>query len=298
MKCASPCLKCLLSRAYQSLCLATNDAKRRREAMEAVTELIGKEFSKQAVPAVIGNKRERLIQKITGCKDYYSELKKRSNLEALKVLPTTEKYLEEEGNLKEKFRRACLISIAGNVIEFGVLGHDFTLEEPALEEFIETQKMGLDRLDEAYDFIKKEVKNILFLTDNAGEIVLDILLVKTLKEINPGVNVVVGVKSGPIMNDATMEDAKVSGMLEIADEVIETGSSSIGLNLEECSEEFIEKYYKSELIVAKGMGHYETMTEFIDELSCSVLFLFKAKCEPVAKHVGVEKGKGVALFIK
>lgn len=298
MKCAPSCLKCLLSRGYDSIRLATNDSKRRREAMEAITELIGKEFSKKAVSADLGNKRERLIQKITGCKDYYSELKKRSNLEALKTLPNAEKYLEEEGNLKEKFRRACLISIAGNVIEFGILGHDFSLEESSLEEFIETQQMGVDGLDEAYEFIKKEVKNILFLTDNAGEIVLDTLLVKTLKEINPRVNVIVCVKSGPIMNDATMEDAKVAGLLDIADEVIETGSSSIGLNLEECSEGFIEKYYRSELMVAKGMGHYESMTEFIDELSCSVLFLFKAKCEPVANHVGVDKGKGVALLIK
>ena len=265
--------------------------------MEAVTELIGKEFSKKAVAAVLGNKRERLIQKITGWKDYYSVLKKRSNLIALKVLSTAEKYLEEEGDLKEKFRRACRVSIAGNVIEFGILGHDFSLDESALEEFIETQQMGVDDLDKAYEFIKKEVKNILVLTDNAGEIVLDTLLVKTLKEINPGLNAIVCVKSGPIMNDATMEDAKVAGILEIADEVIETGSSSIGLNLEECSEEILEKYYKSELIVAKGMGHYETMTEFIDELPCSVLFLFNAKCEPVADHAGVEKGKGVALFI-
>lgn len=297
MKCAPSCLKCLLSRGYDSICLATNDSRTRRETMEAVTELIGKEFSKKAVAAVLGNKRERLIQKITGWKDYYSVLKKRSNLIALKVLSTAEKYLEEEGDLKEKFRRACRVSIAGNVIEFGILGHDFSLDESALEEFIETQQMGVDDLDKAYEFIKKEVKNILFLTDNAGEIVLDTLLVKTLKEINPGLNAIVCVKSGPIMNDATMEDAKVAGILEIADEVIETGSSSIGLNLEECSEEILEKYYKSELIVAKGMGHYETMTEFIDELPCSVLFLFNAKCEPVADHAGVEKGKGVALFI-
>ncbi len=266
--------------------------------MEAITELIGKEFSRHAVAADLGNKRERLIQKITGSKDYYSELKKRSNLAALKVLPNAEKYVEEEGDLKEKFRRACKVSIAGNVIEFGILGHDFSLEESNLEEFIETQQMGVNGLVEAYEFIKKEVKNILFLTDNAGEIALDTLLVKTLKEIDPRVNLVVCVKTGPIMNDATMEDAKVSGMLEIADEVIETGNSSIGLNLDECSEEFIEKYYKSELIVAKGMGHYETMTEFIDELPCSVLFLFNAKCEPVANHAGLEKGKGVALFIK
>jgi len=265
--------------------------------MQAVTDLIGKEFSKKAVAAVLGNKRERLIQKITGWKDYFSGLKKRSNLAALKVLPNAEKYVEEEGDLKEKFRRACKVSIAGNVIEFGILGHDFSLEESILKDFVETQQMGLDDLDKAYEFIKIEVKSILFLTDNAGEIVLDTLLVKTLKEINPGVNVVVCVKSGPIMNDATMEDAKVARMLKIADEVIQTGSSSIGLNLEECSEEFLKRYYKSELIVVKGMGHYETMTEFIDELPCSVLFLFNAKCEPVANHAGVEKGKGVAKFI-
>lgn len=297
MKCAPSCLKCLLSRGYDSIRLATNDSRTRREAMQAVTELIGKEFSKKAVAAVLGNKRERLIQKITGWKDYFSELKKRSNLAALKVLPNAEKYVEEKGDLKEKFRRACKVSISGNVIEFGILGHDFSLEESVLEEFVETQQMGLDDLDGAYEFIKNEVKSILFLTDNAGEIVLDTLLVKTLKGINPGVNVVVCVKSGPIMNDATMEDAKVAGMLKIADEVIETGSISIGLNLDECSEEFLERYYKSELIVAKGMGHYETMTEFIDELPCSVFFLFNAKCEPVANHAGVEKGKGVALFI-
>jgi hypothetical protein len=136
--------------------------------------------------------------------------------------------------------------------------------------------------------------SVLYLTDNAGEIVFDTLLVEQLK--NMGLTVPVAVKGSPIINDATLEDAEVSGMCKVADKVITTGTDSVGLTMDEVSAEFREVYNCVDLVFAKGMGYAETLTEY--KLKKPHVLLFRTKCNPVANFFGVPREKNVAKLMQ
>ena len=152
--------------------------------------------------------------------------------------------------------------------------------------------MVIDDVNKVYELTKK-AQTVLYLTDNAGEIVFDTLLVEQLK--NMGVTVIVGVKGGPVLNDATLEDAEVSGMSKIADKVITTGTDAVGLMLKEFSKEFLEVYDSVDLVFAKGMGYAETLTEY--KLKKPHVLLFRTKCNPVANFFGVPRDKNVAKLM-
>ena len=152
--------------------------------------------------------------------------------------------------------------------------------------------LAIDDISKIFDKAKNS-KQILYLTDNAGEIALDTLLVKELK--NLGAHVTVAVKAGPVLNDALLEDAKAVGMDKVADQVMVTGADSVGLFPDECSKEFLDLYRSVDFVVAKGMGHAETLTGV--ELPVPHALLLRSKCSTVAKHFGVQTGKNIAKFL-
>ena len=139
----------------------------------------------------------------------------------------------------------------------------------------------------------KTAKKVLYLTDNAGEIALDTLLVKELRNLEA--EVIVAVKEGPILNDALLEDAKIVGMDRIANRLMTTGADSVGLFPEECSKEFLDIYNSVDFVVAKGMGHAETLTEL--KLAVPHALLLRSKCSTVANHFGVPTGKNIAKLL-
>ena len=131
-----------------------------------------------------------------------------------------------------------------------------------------------------------ESKRILYLLDNAGEIVFDKFLMQMIKE-KYSVKIFAAVKSAPVLNDATLEDAEQIGLGEVA-EVITTGNDHIGINLDESSEEFLQRLYEADLIIAKGQGNYESITEFEHLLSKPIVYVLRAKCILVAESLGVQ----------
>jgi uncharacterized protein with ATP-grasp and redox domains len=201
--------------------------------------------------------------------------------------------ISRESSPELKFRKACLSAIVGNIIEFDLPDNPFKFTD--LDKLINQAEVDLAIDDIPQIFQKaKETNTILYLTDNAGEIALDTLLVQELK--NLGKNVTVAVKNGPILNDATIEDAKKVGMDKIANKVISTGSDSVGLFLEECSEEFLAIYRSVDFVIAKGMGHAETLTEL--KLSIPHALLLRTKCLTVANHFNVSTGKNIAKLLQ
>jgi uncharacterized protein with ATP-grasp and redox domains len=150
----------------------------------------------------------------------------------------------------------------------------------------------VDDIDKAYDLAKK-AQSILFLADNAGEIVFDTLLVEQLK--NMGVKVTYVVKGGPIINDATLEDVAVSGMDKLADEVLTTGADAVGLLVKEVSPEFLKVYNSAELVFAKGMGYAETLTEY--KLTKPHFLMFRTKCNPVANYFCAPRERNIAKLM-
>jgi uncharacterized protein with ATP-grasp and redox domains len=286
------CADCIVSRATAELMEATTNPALRFRAMIELLRLLGREFKPTAVPADLGTKRDRLIKRITGNNDPYKRSKRISNEKALKLLPYTRKIVEDGYTQQDRFKRACLCAIVGNIMEFDIPGHKFTFGS-LRKLFREAGKdLVIDDTNKIYELAKK-ANTILYLTDNAGEIVFDTLLVEQLK--NTGLTVIVGVKGGAIINDATLEDAEVSGMSKIADKIITTGTDAVGLAPKEFSQEFLEVYNSVDLIFAKGMGYAETLTEY--KLKKPHALLFRTKCNPVANFFGVPRGKNVAKLM-
>ncbi len=292
MKVEAECAACIINRASAEAIEATTNPALRFRAMTELLRLLNKEFRPTAVPADLGTKRDRLIKRITGNNDPYKRIKRLSNEKALKLLPYARKLVEEGYTQQDRFKKACLCAIVGNIMEFDIPGHKFTFNS-LRKDFREAGKdLVIDDIDKIYELAKK-ARTILYLTDNAGEIVFDTLLVEQLK--NMGVTVIAAVKGGPIINDATLEDVEASGMSKVADKLITTGTDAVGLVPKEFSAEFLNSYNSVDIVFAKGMGYAETLTEY--KLKSPHALLFRTKCNPVANFFGVLREKNVAKLM-
>ena len=287
------CISCLLNRGYLQIQEATGDEALEFKTISSILNFLAEEFKPTANPAYLGTKRDRLIRDLTRNPDPYQQKKQLSNQKALEVLPLAKNIISKESSSELKFRKACLSAIVGNIIEFDLPDNPFKFTD--LEKLIKQaeEDLAIDDIPEIFQKAK-ETNTILYLTDNAGEIALDTLLVQELK--NLGNNVTVAVKNGPILNDATIEDAKKVGMDKIANKVMSTGSDSVGLFPEECSEEFLTVYRSVDFVIAKGMGHAETLTEL--KLPVPHALLLRTKCSTVANHFKVGTGKNIAKLLE
>jgi hypothetical protein len=292
LKVEPECESCLLSRAQVQIYQATTNPALRFRCLAEIVKLLNREFKPNSVAADLGTKRDRMIRQLTGNYDPYLQSKKAANAKALKMLPHVKKYVESGNNQQERFKKACLCAIVGNIMEFDIPGHKFSLNNLASCIREAAKDLVIDDIDKAYALAKK-ANTVLFLADNAGEIVFDTLLVEQLK--NMGLKVIYVVKGGPVINDATMEDVEISNMDKLTDEVLTTGCDAVGLQKKEVSAEFLKVYDSAELVFAKGMGYAETLTEY--KLTKPHLLLFRTKCVPVANYFCVPRDKNIAKLM-
>jgi uncharacterized protein with ATP-grasp and redox domains len=268
------CFPCFLRQANIALSAGEADKDQWREVLKAVLEDIGDaEFHK--TPSHASTRMHRRIRQMLG-RDPFARLKSKYNDEALALLPL----------LKEKVRAssdplatAARLAIAGNIIDFGIF-RSVDIEgtvERALRE-----PLGVDHGEMLHHDIRK-ADDVLYLLDNAGEIVFDMLLIAELQKLGKKVTAVV--RGGPILNDATLKDAMHVG-LDTLCEVIDNGTDSVGTVLEEASPLLRERFGRSgTLVISKGQGNFETL---IHE-ERDIYHLFQAKCDVVADALGLER---------
>jgi len=286
MKVHYECASCFLRQAREALDLATEDIELKMEITEQINQLLCSEFRKGAVANRIGTKIHRTIKRQTGNQDPYYEQREKSDQIALQFLPQVEKILEKNGNLKNYLKA----SIAGNILDFGALGLNTDIEG---EVMLALQKvLSIDNSYELEQQLKK-AENVLYLADNVGEIVFDKLLIIKLLEYE--IDVTVALKEEPILNDACMKEALQVGLDEVA-HLTTIGTDSVGVIYQDLSEEFKQEFKEADLIIAKGLGNYEGLDEM--QLRDKPVFcLLNAKCEPIARDIGVKKGDNVVLML-
>ena len=292
MKVRPECAACLLGRGLEQLEQIGVDSETRFKTAQALLEMLDKKFGPEAVPGYLGTDRDRIIKVWSGNPDPYLNLKHRSNSQALDIEPAIQKIIDKYEDSYLRFRTAMIIAIVGNIVEFGILGYQFTFDEISNKIENGEQDLVIDDIENIFNIVKK-AKHLLYLTDNAGEIVFDKFLVNEIQQL--GVQVTVAVKGSPVLNDATMGDAEETGMIHVADQVITTGADSVGLILDEVSDEFMNVYKNSPLIIAKGMGHWETIPE--QNPSIPIIYLLRTKCQPVADSLNVPRHKNVAKLV-
>jgi uncharacterized protein with ATP-grasp and redox domains len=289
------CVSCLISRAFQEAQLSTTDLAIQLTAITQMVEILQKSLSSEnrmmRIPAYVGTIRDHMIQQVTGCPDPYALIKKQSNETALKLLPYLADFVEAPADPSLQFRRACLAASLGNVIEYGVAGHSVPWED--LESLIEKTEaeLAIDHISQVQKHVQR-AKSVLYLVDNAGEVVFDQLLVKVIANFGP--KVIVAVKGAPVLNDAMRSDASAANLDEYA-EVVSTGGGAVGVLPQWCAQDFLQLFSQVDLVIAKGMGHWETLPEF--DLPKPTAHLLRTKCEPVAHSLGVPKGRNIVKLL-
>ena len=270
------CIPCFVRQVLDSVRMTTDDEQIQEKVLREALYLGSKMDLSQSPPAM-AQKIHRFIREITGVKDPYLEVKNRFNKLALQMYPELKQQVETSA---EPLETAVRLAIAGNIIDFGV---NSVVEQSQVEKTIAeslTEPLDMEALEEFRE-ATSQAEDILYLGDNTGEIVFDRLLIEQL----PYEKITFAVKGGPILNDATIEDAQIVGLTDIVN-VIDNGSDAPGTILESCSEAFRRRFDKSDLIIAKGQGNYETLSN-IDK---NVFFMLQPKCVVLARHLGCEIG--------
>lgn len=277
MKTYLDCITCSLRQALDAARLATDDPVIHEQVMRHVLEYTRTmDFSQ--TPPEIAWQFHRWIRQLTGIADPYKTIKQQHNQLALELLDRLEPMVRDSDNPLET---AVRLSIAGNIIDLGV---KTSITDTDIQETIEhalDAPFAVELLDQLRADAQK-AEDILFLTDNAGEIVLDRLLLAQL----PTDKITVVVKASPIINDATIEDAEMAGITAMTT-VIDNGSDGPGTILRDCSDAFKQRLEKANLVIAKGQAHYETLSD----VPKNIYFILKAKCPVVAAHLGCETGQ-------
>ncbi len=252
--------------------MVTQNEVTQKKVLVKIAEVIPK-FSLNSTPPEMGRIIHRIVRQLTGSTDPYREIKKQHNKIALKLYPELKKKIVKA---KDSLFLAIKIATAGNVVDLGVKSTINIKDE--IEKIFHQDFAIFDYA--RFKKILKEVDQILYIGDNAGEIVFDRLLIENFKK-----KVTYVVRDKPIINDATLDDAFFCGMDEVA-RIISSGCDAPGIVLKDCSDEFLDHYKKAELIISKGQGNYESLSD----VQKPIFFLLKAKCPVVARDLGCRVG--------
>ena len=275
------CVPCSIRQVLDSVRMITDD-----EAMHerVLRELLGmwQRMDMQQSPPAMAQQIHRFLRQLTGVADPYLDVKNRYNLFALQLYPDLQKRVESSS---DPFETAVRLAVAGNIIDFGVNSsvEQNTVHEAIMRSLTEPIDRGaVHRLKVAVE----RAKEILYLGDNTGEIVLDRLLIEQM----PREKLTYVVRGHPILNDALMEDAQIAGLTDLV-EVIDNGSDAPGTILETCSEAFRGRFEQADLVIAKGQGNFESL----GDTRRAVFFLLRPKCAVLARHLGCDLGRLMVL---
>lgn len=263
--------------ARRTASLVTDDPAKFREIEKRIKSYL-RNVSLKRAPADLSTRTVEYAYKVTGCADPYLKLKKKYNRIAKKIYPELNEIVE---NADDPILMGLKVAVAGNIIDLGIL------PEFNLDKTIEKAIGGKFPLQSYREFRKLlgKTKKILYILDNSSEVFFDKPLIEKLVKRH---SVVAAVKSGPILNDATMEDAKAANLTRFV-KVITTGNSCLGVNWRKSSKEFKQAFINADLILSKGQANYETLEGM--KIEKPVFFLMQSKCPVVAKYMGAKLGE-------
>ncbi|MHA1132249.1 MAG: damage-control phosphatase ARMT1 family protein [Candidatus Helarchaeota archaeon] len=278
MKANLDCIPCFLRQALEAVRFITDDEIiQERVLRKVLTEL--QDIDWQQTPPQIARKVHRIVREETGVKDPYFKVKQEYNEIALNLYSNLNNLVS---GAEKPLYTAVKLAIAGNIIDFGAKA-DFNLNA-TIEKVLNTPL----KIDHFSQFIERlsSARKIVYLGDNSGEIVFDRVLLETILARYNIKQIHFAVKGAPILNDATIEDAKYVGLDRIPGlDFIKIGIGIPGTGYERHSKEFLDLLVQSDIIISKGQGNYEALSEVK-----GIFFLLMAKCPVIAKDLDVEIG--------
>ncbi len=276
MKIFLQCLPCFLKQVLEAADMATSDEQIKKEIMkEAIGEIARFENFKHSPQ--MGRHLHNIVKKHTGSKDPYKQIKERNIEAALKLYPLLKSFISQK---EDKLLWGLKIAATGNIMDSAIY-NDLDIEKVVMDEL--SKPFSICVIDEFKQRIEK-AGTIVILGDNAGETVFDRILAEELK----GIRIYYAVRSEPIINDTTVEEAIRSG-LGHSTMIVSSGCSAPGFIPEEGSEGFMKIFDSADIVISKGQGNYESLSDHPRE----IFFLLKAKCPAIAGSLGVDIGEYV-----
>lgn len=288
------CIPCFFKQGLYSARLSGADESKQKKVLDVIAGIIPK-LPLEASPPEIALLIHDLINNEISIDDPYQEIKKRSNIEALRLYPLFE---EKAAASSDPLLTAVELAIAGNLIDYGARTDLDLLKELEMimqreESAIHDQEPRLFSLD-AFKNALTGAKSLVVIGDNAGEIVFDKLLLQIIKEQYPLIEMIYGVRDKPIINDVTMEDAQFTGIDSYA-KILSTGNTAPGAVLSRCTPLFRELFREADVIISKGQGNFEALSEEGASTKGKLFFMLSVKCPVIAAEVFGKTGDVVLL---
>lgn len=280
----SKCIECLLKKHLNNYPKTAVESARLEYTQKLLSILANAESQKSA-PEILYfiNKLQKEMFSVA---DDFSKEKKYFNSLMLSLEAEIEREINSSNN---PLKTALNFALLGNYIDFGAMD---SVDEEKLKTFLKNAE-SLEYKDQEFENLERELKtykNIVYLTDNCGEILLDKLFIKSIKSVNPDIDVTVIVKGVPVLNDSTIDDAIQVGMDQITS-VTDNGSAIAGTCLNDISKEALEYINNADLIIAKGQANFETLRY----CKKNIYYIFMCKCQMFAERFGVERMSGMLL---
>lgn len=249
--------------------MATSDPELRERTREEGITTLNRLFSYERVSPDIANEIHRVLRRVANNPDPYRQMKDRE-IEMSRRL-----FEEVRPRYGDDLRSSIELAALGNTIDF------FKEPDKISEDMRKPVTFTIDHIDE-FERKLESAEKVLYLADNAGECYFDLPLIEKMRET---AQVIYVVKGSPVQNDITLEDLSKAGLREKIGEVMTTGTDTVGVDFSSVSEEFKAHFESANLVLAKGMGHYETLSEL--PIYGKIAYCFMAKCQIIADSLKV-----------
>lgn len=279
MNITNECVKCIIGQIEKATKLLNLNENLSKEIMEEVNKR-ALNFSFNDTPPFVAKEVYELLAEKTSLKDPLETLKQESIKKATSYIPLVEKKIEKSD---DKLFTAIKTAVAGNVIDFATT-KEFSLDEE-INTIFETN-FAINDYKEFKEELEKTDK-LIILADNAGENVFDKVLIKTIKQLYPKLEIIYATRGKAIINDITTKEAIEVGIDKYC-KVVSSGVDTPGLEKKQASKEFLQCFEEASLILSKGMGNFECLENYKDN---RIFFLFKVKCDVVANQVSQNLGE-------
>ena len=290
------CASCIIDDLCGALQLVPLEEKIKKEILKESFQFLAREFSTDKIPSYFITEVHRILKKISGIEIPFKERRDKCNQLGIEM---AEKIALEAGRLEESERFSFLVNwaIASNHLDFRTVGTGYGFQMAEIIEELRgcvSEGLRIDQRAEIFQIVKSSSK-ILYIHDNVGEIAFDKLLIKELKRY--GTSVTSALRGGPITSDATIEDGETVGLQEAASKIILAGPDTLGISLNEMSDQLKWELQTADLVIAKGQVNYYALTEYRSKVPGEIACLFRTKCEIVSNELG-ETGKiNIAILL-
>jgi len=271
--------------------LSGADEKMQKKILDEIALAIPK-FPLTYSPPQMASIINGTIRRITGKIDPYVKIKEESNKLALGVYARLKKKVVRSN---DRLLTAIELAIAGNIIDYGVkntlnVGEELKKILNKEDKAIRKESRSIFNYGSFRSSLNKS-KTILYLADNAGEVVFDRILIEEIKKTHKDKNIIYAVKEKPVINDALREDAVCAGIGKMAT-IVSSGVDTPGTVLSLCSKEFLDIFRHADMVISKGQGNFEALS------GCKrpIFFLFMAKCPVIARDVKCALGDVILLY--